>query len=246
MQAEGGRRALLAVMDTFVREPTLDWRIMAQRKEAQARGALEGLGQTSAGAGGLLHASLADAGLPDAAPSSAGASGQAGSLVPGAGAGASAGEDSAGGSWYPRAKVLIASLKLRRANPGPLMMLELLQNPHCLPSRAAITYPRTRALLQGLKHVVLGSEFRRAEHPRCAPQNAGALRMTRFERLLLEAAVGGPLAGGNAALPTDAAKLLELRLTACHDVAAQAACLLDLAGDPNVLVRQYAGLATWV
>jgi hypothetical protein len=244
MQAEGGRRALLAIMDTFVREPTLDWRITAQRKEAQARGALEGLGQSSTGARGLLHASPADAGPPDATMCRDGSSGQIGSLALGAG---TVEDDTVdGGSWYPRAKVLIASLKLRRANPGPLMMLELLQNPHCLPSRAVIVHPRTRALVQGLKHVVLGSEFRRAEHPRCAPQNAVALRITRFERLLLEAAVGGPLAGGDATLPTDAAKLLELRLTACHDVAAQAACLLDLAGDPNVLVRQYAGLATWV
>jgi len=113
-----------------------------------------------------------------------------------------------------------------------------------LPRRAAAAGDeRTRALLWGLRGAVLG-RHRARERPRCAPQNARELRLAPLERALLEAALGGPLDGGG--FGADAARLLGVELSVCRDADQQAACLIDLAGAPDVLVRAYVGLMTWV
>ena len=144
------------------------------------------------------------------------------------------------GAWYPRAKVLVADLKLRRANPGPLMLLELLQNSYVLPRRsAAVSDEKCALLLGGLRTAVLGLH-RSRERPRHAPANSRELRLAPVERLLLEGALGGPLRCGGPSVRLDVA------LAVCASAEQQAACLIDMAGDPGTLVRAYAGLATWV
>ena len=144
------------------------------------------------------------------------------------------------GAWYPRTKVLVADLKLRRANPGPLMLLELLQNSYVLPRRsAAVADEKCALLLGGLRTAVLGLH-RSRERPRQAPANLRELRLAPVERLLLEGALGGPLRCGGPSVRLDVA------LAVCASAEQQAACLIDMAGDPGTLVRAYAGLATWV
>jgi hypothetical protein len=120
------------------------------------------------------------------------------------------------------------------------MLLELLQNSHVLPRRsAAATDDKCALLLGGLRTAVLGLH-RSRERPRQAPANAREMRLAPVERLLLEGALGGPLrCGGSAAR-------LDVRLDVCASAEQQAACLIDLAGAPDVLVRAYTGLATWV
>ncbi len=103
--------------------------------------------------------------------------------------------------------------------------------------------------------------------PRCRPENQLPMKLTPQEIRLIERAIGGPMDGSssssnssaaatanarggrnvggnnNAPTPTTAqasSSLLSLQITACPS-----ACLMDMAGDPNILARQYAGLATW-
>lgn len=191
LQTETSKRSVLTSMESFVNEPTLDWKLAALRKVSLSKNPSDG----SAVAIDLE------------------------------------------GSWYPRAKLLIASLKLRRANPGPLLLLELLQNQHVIPTRSRINDPKISTLVSGIRSVALGIH-RETEHPRRHLENISSqFRLTRIERVLLETALGGPLSTNNA---------LDVRLTVCKDALSQAMCLIDLASDPNVLVRQYAGLCLWV
>jgi hypothetical protein len=194
LQTETSKRSILTSMESFVNEPTLDWKLAALRKVSVPKNPSE-----------IVEIGF----IPTLSE----------------------------GSWYPRAKLLIASLKLRRGNPGPLLLLELLQNQHIIPNRSRINDPKISTLVSGLRNVALGLH-RETEHPRRHKENISSqFRLTRIEQALLETALGGPLTTNNA---------LDIRLTVCKDAASQATCLIDLASDPNVLVRQYAGLCLWV
>lgn len=192
LQTETSKRSVLTSMESFVNEPTLDWKLAALRKASVSRNPSD---------------VITDAAID------------------------------VEGSWYPRAKLLIASLKLRRANPGPLLLLELLQNQHIIPNRSRLHDSKISTLVSGIRNVALGMH-RETEHPRRHLENISSqFRLTRIERALLETALGGPLSTNNA---------LDVRLTVCKDTLSQATCLIDLASDPNVLIRQYAGLCLWV
>jgi hypothetical protein len=62
--------------------------------------------------------------------------------------------------------------------------------------------------------------------------------------VLLETALGGPLQGN--AQVAGSSDALDVALTACPSPEAQVSCLLELAGDPNMLCRQWQGIAPWV
>jgi hypothetical protein len=75
------------------------------------------------------------------------------------------------------------------------------------------------------------------------------LRVSAAERALLSAALGWPVdtaAGTERDGGALAPQLLAITLTACDSVEAQARAIMAAAADPNVLMRQWMGLATWV
>lgn len=276
--------ALLTLLDVFVREPTMDWLQAASKRE-------QGLGYTRAGAG---------AGAGRAGAAGDGAGGGDGDDLRSAAAAAAA-EGAA--SWFPRTRLLLASLKLRRANPAHLLYVDFLHNSSWVPapsaryatgSRGAAALGSTGVpaarwaeadrLLHGARGVILGDTRLRmspqaaaalarsrcedvagegasagaaatgaaaaaATHVdalvrlRSLPQHAAPMRLSKANSRLLAASLGGPLAG-NAEFGGSAA--LDAHLAQCRTVAAQVDCLLDYGTDPNVLVRQWVGLALWV
>jgi hypothetical protein len=239
---------LLSVMDVFAREPTLDWQQQAQRRALQAparpaEGAKGGRAGPAAAAGG-------SGGADGTAGQDSGSAGTADAVEPSAGV------------WFPRVRMLLARLKLqRRANPAPLLYADALQNAALVPGPAqryaagsvgaaqagSAGAPASRLLemdrlLAGVHAAVAGSH---APHlrPRAQAANALPLRLGRSEERLLQAALGGPLTGNKA---RGGSAHLDVTLLACPTVEAQVACLLDFATDPNVLIRQWTGLALWV
>jgi hypothetical protein len=233
-------------MDVFAREPTLDWQQQAQRRALQAPA------RPAEGAKGGRLGPAAAAGGSGGAESSAGQ--DSGSVA------ADAVEPA--GVWFPRVRMLLARLKLqRRANPAPLLYADALQNAALVPGPAqryaagsvgaaqagSSGAPASRLLemdrlLAGVHAAVAGSH---APHlrPRAQAANALPLRLARSEERLLQAALGGPLTGNKT---RGGSRYLDVALLACPTVEAQVACLLDFATDPNVLIRQWTGLALWV
>lgn len=214
-------------MDTFARDPTLDWQATARKKAKAPPGA----STPAAAAAGPEPSSDADTG-----------------------AAASGGAE----VWLPRARVLTARLKLSRVNPAAIMALDVLQNAMYAPTGAARAQPaRYEALLGAVRAAIAGTAWPlpppgksrppaaavAASAPssvrtRARPENNIAAALPPWQQALLEAALGGPLVG-NASASLDAA------ITLCPDIAAQVDCLFDLATDPNILARQWFGLATW-
>lgn len=148
--------------------------------------------------------------------------------------------------WLPRARLLTARFKLSRVNPATIMALDVLQNALYVPAIADRSHPaRYEALLGSVRAVISGGGSwppsplqSGARRKRALPENNVPVLMPAWQRTLLEAALAGPLTG-------NASPCLDVAVTLCPDVAAQVDCLLDLATDPNVLVRQWVGLATW-
>lgn len=223
LSAPSLRSQLLIVMDTFARDPTLDWQVRWEsnrKRQASWRGSQmcpPSRRQATAKKKVRVSAAPADG---DAAAG------------PGGGGAAEL--------WLPRARVLAARLKLSRANPAAVMALDLLQNASYasrLPAARHEALGAARAAIAGVPWAATGG---RATAPRLrsAAANNAPAALPPWQRALLEAALGGPLSG-------NAAPALNVAVTLCPDVAAQVECLLDLATDPNILARQWAGLATW-
>lgn len=239
---DAARRAILSILDVFVKEPTLDWVMKSAKREKEQQKAQR----------------------KDAAASSPDGSPRTSSSDP-ASDGGDGGDELMGGNWYPRAKVVIADLKLRRANPAPLMMLDVRSNQHVFPASGGIPdlwrridAGETRLGLagtdkqqketmiaieraRGIKAAVYGAH-RPSHHPRARPENSAPMQMSVAERSLLEALIGCPLADG---VDIGAGIGPDIVVTACKDAESQVSCLMDLAMDPNVLVRSWQGLATW-
>jgi DNA-dependent protein kinase catalytic subunit len=122
LQVDANRRALISIMDVFVREPTVDWHLAAARKQdmiAAGGGNKAGVGSSSSRADDIL--------MSDSDPSAPSSSSTTTTTTTVAAA-----------VWYPRAKVLAAEMKLRRANPASLLFFDLLQNSVLVPTRTRV------------------------------------------------------------------------------------------------------------
>ncbi|RYG57285.1 hypothetical protein EON66_00765, partial [archaeon] len=245
LSGEAGRREFLTALSVFAEEPTLDWVSAAKRAHS-----------TTADSSSRVRASPP---IPQPQPGSA--SDGAAMLTVGGAAGTMSNTASesevtdtrfSGGGWYARVKVLLAAMKLRRANPAPLLYFELLMNSaYCPPpDRRARVVSVYEPLLRNMKAMLLGT-YCPSAHPRAQPNNtSAAFRMTLAEQRLLERAVGAPVvepppASASGAGAVRASSVLSVPFTECASVSAQVECLLDMATDPAILVRQWEGLATW-
>ena len=236
------KRTVLTVLEVFALEPTLDWQSQARTRTNTSR---ELSAAANAAAAGAERGASEDA-ADDAS--------QAGAEV-----------------WYPRAKILVAKLKLERVSPSALMFLDLLQNGRYGRPFAAQLATKGRkgkydfdGLIRNMHHTIYGappptattggssssssSALVRSSRGaaaattlpvawRSAPEHNRDYRLRRSDQRLLEAAIGGPLSGNSSAL-------LDVTLTASPSPESHVDCMMDLATDPNVLVRQWTGLAT--
>jgi hypothetical protein len=211
LQGTDAVRALMAIMEVFILEPTLDWQISAQRKSTISK-----------------EASLGSP--PSAAPIRIDSDVTV--------------DDSSGESHaqdLAKLRVLIARLKLQRIDPATLMQIELLQNTaYGLTNRRTAKEPDLDPLRR-VKDALAGTD--RNVGRRLQPALTEDWVPAEPDQLLLESGIGGPLIN-NASRKFS--KAYDVRLKRCKDAEAQAACLIDLASDPNIAGRQWAGLALWV
>ena len=209
--------ALVTAMEVFAAEPTLDWRVAAMRKSTTTAQQPPPAGGGGGGGGAARAASTSRGGGTEDT--------------------VDAGLDAA--TAFPATRTLLARLKLAGANPAVLMWLDVLQNTTYFPPAAMRTAKRSRdldRLLAALHRAVTAAG---TPAVRAAPGNNLPLRLPRQDTRLLELAVGGPLSGNDAVG-------LNVDVTVCPSVEAQVDCMLDLATDPVMLCRQWAGLALWV
>ena len=140
-------------------------------------------------------------------------------------------------NWFPRAKVLVARLKLERVSPAVLYWLDLRANPRYGPVSGRARRGNYTALLKNLRMTVFGLSDDGMKSVRSLPACHGPYKLRRVDRILLEAAAGSPLAG-------NAVPLLDVELTAAPSVEAYVDAMTDLACDPNILLRMWTGLST--
>ena len=215
-------RSLLAVLSVFARDPTSDWLAQARRRRARSGGMTDSERDA-------VHDQVRKR-EEDAASDATAA--------------------------LPAARLLLAALKLRGYHPAPLLMLDVLQNqgyaPNLPPGTVHSGRPYSASeLLRRLGATVYGVDLATGAARRVRATSRLCVRaaLRRGETLLLEAAItsGWPLVevleaiSGNRMRQHDVAPL-----SRCPSATAHAAALVELATDPNVLARQWHGLATWM
>ena len=129
-------------------------------------------------------------------------------------------------SWYAQHKLLVCRAKLQRVNPAGILISELREN------RFLQKLPKS---LAGAERVAKGDE---AFNARALPANNLPLAPGAGD--------GGGAGGGRKPSSKGGRGRGRDSMRRCPSVSAQVDCLIDLATDPDVLVRQWWGLATWV
>lgn len=238
------KRTILGVMEVFAAEPTMDWKAAAERKTASGAGTV-GRKPGPSTSGTSRSAGAPDLSSPDLAAdlqdgSSPGTSSVERLLVAGSEA------------WLPRVMLLIARLKLSQANPAGLLLLDLRQNSHFSGNGTKRYFPRLRdpqrTVVKCMKDIIFGAHDPDT-HIRARDAMNQEFPLTSSDRRLLEVAIGAPLTVRDASAGQGSGAMkgspLDVPLGLCPTIESQVDCLLDLATDPNVLARQWAGLAPW-
>jgi hypothetical protein len=218
-------------LEVFVLEPQHEWTTAARKMGVGSAAAAARLAGGGGGAGGSPAVS------DDSSVSSLGLD---------------AALDAGAESWLPRARLLVAQLKLSRVNPCSALLVDLMQNTHYCPPRRNRTGRDAQVLMASCKAVVTADGVA-GPHPRRERDNNQPYPLTKAQARLLEAAtsvdivlpaavVPGGGRGGSRAAPG----VWSVEMGVCGSVEAQVECMLDLATDANVLCRAWQGLATWV
>jgi DNA-dependent protein kinase catalytic subunit len=157
--------------------------------------------------------------------------------------------------WFPKAKLLVAKMKLTRVNPVVPVFIDLLQNRSILGAHAKplsshrkdLPDITSEVLSVSVKQVLYGT-YGGAQRFRAQKDNLLPRGLTLNERTLLEHVTGREFTIDNAANSSAVAskKPFSFPMYDAPTTDAQVACIIDMATDPNLMMRQFDGLALWI